>query len=135
MYSTETKIRINYSHVDQMGYVFFGNYPTFYEIGRTELLRELEMSPLQMEKEGIILPVRNMESEYYHPAFYDDLLTVKSTLTDITSLRLYFKFEIFNNEQKLINSGRVQMIFVNKKTGNPCRYKNLKEKLLEKQAN
>ena len=83
MYTSETKIRVNYSQVDQMGYVFVGNYPTFYEIGRTELLRELNMTPVQLEAQGVILPVRNLESEYYHPALYDELLTMKSTLKQL----------------------------------------------------
>ena len=95
MYTSETKIRVNYSQVDQMGYVFFGNYPTFYEIGRTELLRELNMTPVQLEAQGVILPVRNLESEYYHPALYDELLTMKSTLKEVTPLRLIFQFEIY----------------------------------------
>jgi acyl-CoA thioester hydrolase len=132
MYSTETKIRVNYSQVDQMGYVFFGNYPTFYEIGRTELLRELNMTPAQLEEQGVILPVRNLESEYYHPALYDELLTIKSTLKEVTALRLNFQFEIFNSEQKLINLGRVQMIFADKKNGHPRRSDDVKEKMEQK---
>lgn len=132
MYSTETKIHVNYSQVDQMGYVFFGNYPTFYEIGRTELLRELDMPPAQLEKIGVILPVRNLESKYYHPALYDELLTIKSTLTDLSPTRIDFQFEIFNSEQKLINFGRLQMIFADKKTGHPWRSDDIKEKIEQK---
>jgi len=132
MYTSETKIRVNYSQVDQMGYVFFGNYPTFYEIGRTELLRELNMTPAQLEEQGVILPVRNLESEYCRPALYDELLTIKSTLKEVTPLRLIFQFKIFNSEQKLINLGRVQMIFADKETGHPRRSNDIKEKMEQK---
>ena len=132
MYTSETKKRVNYSQVDQMGYVFFGNYPTFYEIGRTELLRELNMTPAQLEEQGVILPVRNVESEYFHPAVYDELLTIQSTLKEVTPLRLIFQFEIFNSDQKLINLGRVQMIFADKKTGHPRRSNDIEEKMKQK---
>jgi acyl-CoA thioester hydrolase len=132
MYSALTKIRVNYSQVDQMGYVFFGNYPTFYDIGRTELLRELDMTPAQLEKQGIMLPVRNLQSKYYQPALYDELLTVKTTLTDISPLRLNFQFEIFNSKKNLINFGKLQLIFVDEHSRNPRRSNDIAEKLMQK---
>lgn len=132
MYSALTKIRVNYSQVDQMGYVFFGNYPTFYDIGRTELLRELDMTPAQLEKQGIMLPVRNLQSKYYQPALYDELLTVKTTLTDISPLRLNFQFEIFNSKKNLINFGKLQLIFVDQHSRNPRRSNDIAEKLIQK---
>lgn len=132
MYSALTKIRVNYSQVDQMGYVFFGNYPAIYDIGRTELLRELDMTPAQLEKQGIMLPVRNLQSKYYQPALYDELLTVKTTLTDISPLRLNFQFEIFNSKKNLINFGKLQLIFVDKHSRNPRRSNDIAEKLMQK---
>ena len=132
MYSALTKIRVNYSQVDQMGYVFFGNYPAIYDIGRTELLRELDMTPAQLEKQGIMLPVRNLQSKYYQPALYDELLTVKTTLTDISPLRLNFQFEIFNSKKNLINFGKLQLIFVYKHSRNPRRSNDIADKLMQK---
>lgn len=121
MYTTETTVRVNYSMTDKMGYVFFGNYPTFYDIGRTELLRELGMSTARLEKMGIMLPVRKIESDYLHPALYDELLTIRTTLKKISPLRLDFQFEIFNSEKIRLNLGHLQLIFVDSQTRSPRR--------------
>jgi acyl-CoA thioester hydrolase len=95
-------------------------------------LRELDMTPAQLEKQGIMLPVRNLQSKYYQPALYDELLTVKTTLTDISPLRLNFQFEIFNSKKNLINFGKLQLIFVDEHSRNPRRSNDIAEKLMQK---
>lgn len=117
---------------DQMGYVYFGNYPEFYDIGRTELLRSLEMEPAKLEKQGIMLTVRQVDAQYCHPAFYDELITIKSTLIKVTPLQLDFKFEIFNPQGKLLNFGHLTLIFVDKNSRKPRRSNDIIHQLEQK---
>ena len=77
MYSSTTKIRVRYGETDAMGYVYYGNYPLYYEVGRTEMIRDLGLTYKKIEEDGILLPVTSLNIKYYKPALYDELLTVK----------------------------------------------------------
>ena len=115
MYSHDYSVRVRYGDTDQMGVVYYGNYPRFYEIGRMELIRSLGLSYFKWEEElDIILPVVSMESRYHYPARYDDLLRIKSTLHEMPSKLIHFEHRIFNERGILINSGNVKLFFVNK---------------------
>ena len=72
MYSHEIKIRVRYGETDKMGYVYYGNYPEYYEVGRTELLRSLGFTYRQLEDLGILMPIVEMNIQYFRPSFYDD---------------------------------------------------------------
>ncbi len=77
MYTYAIQIRVCYADTDQMGYVYYGNYARYYEIGRVEALRNLGFSYKELEASGIMMPVYEHFSKYLQPARYDDLLTVK----------------------------------------------------------
>ena len=77
----DTKIRVRYAEADRMGYVYYGNYATYFESARTEMLRSLGFSYKDWEDNGIILPVREMHIRYRNPAFYDDLLTIRTIIS------------------------------------------------------
>tara|TARA_Y100000780_G_C13361639_1_gene293119 strand:- start:13 stop:255 length:243 start_codon:yes stop_codon:yes gene_type:complete len=79
MYSSETKVRVRYSETDQMGFVYYGVFAQYFEIGRVELLRSLGISYKKLEEEGYFLPVVNFEIHYKKPAFYDEL-SIKTTI-------------------------------------------------------
>ena len=121
MYSYETKIRIRYGDIDKMGYCYYGNYPLFYETGRTELMRSLGYTYGRLEDKGILMPVLNMHVNYFQPAFYDDEITVKTTITEMPVARIRFVYELFNVEGKLINKGETTLAFLNEKTRKPMR--------------
>jgi acyl-CoA thioester hydrolase len=74
------QFRVRYGETDQMGYVYYGNYAQYFEMGRVEWLRNLGTSYKRMEESGIMLPVLNLNINYLKPAKYDDLLTLKTTL-------------------------------------------------------
>ena len=61
-------VRVRYADTDQMGYVYYGNYGRFYEIGRVEALRSLGMSYRDMEDSGIMMPVYDNYCRYHHPS-------------------------------------------------------------------
>jgi acyl-CoA thioester hydrolase len=117
MYNHDFKIRIRYGDTDQMGVVYYGNYPRFYEIGRMEMLRSLGLSYVRWEEEyGIIMPVVSMESRYLYPAKYDDELRIKTTLTEMPSKMISFDHKIFNERGILVNKGNVKLFFLQKET-------------------
>jgi len=121
MYRSETKVRVRYGETDQMGYVYYGNYAMYFEVGRVEALRQLGLSYKELEDGGVMLPVLKNVSNYFSPALYDDELTIVTTIKEKPSVRITFYYEIFNGSGKLIHEGETQLAFVNKETSKPCR--------------
>jgi len=131
MYVSETQIRVRYAETDQMGFVYYGNYPAYYEVGRTEGLRQLGTSYFQLEEEGIIMPVIDLNVKYIQPGRYDDLLTVRTTVPEIPKTRMQFIYEIFNEQGTLINRGETTLIFMSKERNRPVRCPAWFQKLFE----
>lgn len=120
MYTSESTIRVRYGETDQMGYCYYGNYAQFYEVGRVEALRNLGFSYRSLEESGIMLPVLEFKIKYHKPAFYDDLLKVKTTVHEINGARMLFTYEMFNEKNELLNSGETTLVFISKETNRPC---------------
>jgi acyl-CoA thioester hydrolase len=120
MFISTTKIRVRYAETDQMGYVYYGNYAQYYEVGRVEGLRDMGMSYKIMEQEGIMLPVLEYQIKYFKPAFYDDLLTLKTSIVDVKGARIYFEYETLNEQNEILNKGATTLVFVKKETNKPC---------------
>ena len=113
MYSSETSIRIHYALTDQMGMVYYGNYAQFYEIGRTEAIRQLGYTYKDIEAMGIIMPVIETHSYFLRPTKYDDLIMVKTILKEMpTAHSITFHTEIFNEAKKLLNRGETTLYFI-----------------------
>ncbi len=121
MISHDSKIRVRYAETDQMGYVYYGNYATYYEIGRTELIRKCGISYKQLEEAGIMLPVSSLSVKYKRAAKYDELLTIRTTIEKLPNVRIQFLYEVYNEENQLLNDGEVTLIFVDSKTRRPKR--------------
>ena len=120
MFTSSTNLRVRYAETDKMGYVYYGNYATYFEVGRVEGLRSLGFSYKQMEDEGIMLPVLDFQIKYFKPAFYDDLLTIKTTITEIKGARIHFEYETLNEKNELLNKGATTLVFINIATNKPC---------------
>ncbi len=130
MFITETQIRIHYALTDQMGVVYHGHYAQFYEIGRSEAIRQIGYTYKDVEAMGIIMPVVEIHSRFLRPAKYDDLITVKTTLKEIpTNFKIVFYSEIFNEQDELLNTGEVTLFFADAKTMKRC---NMPEVLKDK---
>ena len=119
MITSEIKHRILYGQIDEMGYMYYGNYPFFYEVGRTEFLRMIGISIKYLDKKGILLPAISMDIQYIRPVFYDELITIITKLKEIPKTRIKFYFEIFSIEKMLKNKGSLTFAFVDKKTRKP----------------
>jgi acyl-CoA thioester hydrolase len=119
MYTSETKIRVRYAETDKMGYVYYGNYAQYYEVGRVEALRQLGMSYKDMEDNGIMLPVLTYSIKYFKPAFYDEELTIKTIIKDIPNTRIVFEYECYNDKGILLNKGETSLVFINIQNNKP----------------
>jgi len=115
----EIKIRVRYSETDQMGVVYHGNYAQYFEMGRVEWLRNMGISYKWMEDNGIMLPVVSLTMNYKKPARYDDLLTIKTTMLKLSSVKIEFDYEITNENNELLTTGYSVLVFVDMKTGRP----------------
>jgi acyl-CoA thioester hydrolase len=119
MFSSETKIRVRYGETDQMGYVYYGNYPLYYEVARTDMIRKLGWPYKKIEQNGIMLPVLSLNVKYIKPAYYDDELTIKTIVRKLPGVRIEFEYEVYNDQDELINKGDTTLVFVDMKTGKP----------------
>ncbi len=115
------QFRVRYGETDQMGFVYYGNYAQYFEMGRTEWLRKLGITYKKMEEDGIMLPVMNLNINYLKPAKYDDLLTLKTILPKLPSAKIEFSYEVYNEEGELLTTAKTTLVFVNMKTNKPTR--------------
>jgi acyl-CoA thioester hydrolase len=113
---SETIIRVRYSETDQAGFVYYGNYAQYYEVGRVEALRQLGYTYKGLEEAGVVMPVLSMNIKYIRPALYDDLLTIKTIIRDAPITRMNFEYEISNESGKLLNKGETTLVFISKET-------------------
>ncbi|MDH4090667.1 MAG: acyl-CoA thioesterase [Cyclobacteriaceae bacterium] len=121
MYQSETTIRVRYGETDQMGYVYYGYYATYYEVARVESLRQLGLTYKEIEAMGIIMPVLENKSKFLAPGRYDEQLRIVTTLREKPGVRIRFEYEIFNTVNELIHIGETLLVFVDRTTNKPCR--------------
>ena len=117
-YVNKTEIRVIYADTDQMGVVYHSNYLRYFEIGRTELLRELGISYKDMEeKYDIMLPVKEAFVDYKISIKYDDVIVVYTSIEKLKNASLKLKYEIRSkeNEKILYSTGYTLHPFINKK--------------------
>ena len=120
MYTHSTKIRVRYGETDQMGYMYYGNYAQYYEVGRVEMLRSLGMDYAAMEASGVMLPVLELNSKFIKPALYDQEITVKTSVDESPGIRIKFRYELFNDTGELINVGTTTLVFIDMVKNKPC---------------
>jgi acyl-CoA thioester hydrolase len=104
-----------------MGYLYYGHYPEYFEVARTDMIRSLGISYREMEDMGILLPVRSLHIDYRQPALYDELLVVRSCLKSLPEIRLDIDYEIFNEKEISICRGNSVLVFVDAETRKPRR--------------
>jgi acyl-CoA thioester hydrolase len=112
--------RVMYPDTDQMGTVHHSNYVKYYETARWELFRSIGIAYKSVEEAGYLLPVITMKVKFMKTTSYDSLLTVKTTLTAMKGVRLWFRYALFNEQGELINEAETELAFVDKATWKPC---------------
>jgi acyl-CoA thioester hydrolase len=121
MFFHETKLRVRYAETDQMRYVYYGVYANYFEVARVEALRNLGCSYKALEESGIHMPVTHYEIKYMRPAFYDEELSIKTTIASMPAARILFLYETFNAKNEQLNSARTELAFLAAQTGKPVR--------------
>lgn len=120
MFVHETIIRVRYADTDQMGYMYYGNYATFFEVARTEMLRSLGMTYKSMEIDGIMMPVLEMKSKYFKPARYDENIRIKVTIDQKPGVRIIFNYDLYNENNEHIHQAETTLVFVDIEKNKPC---------------
>ena len=116
-----TQIRVLYRDTDKMGVVYHANYIVFYEAARNEMFRAVGLPYTMLEEQGIVMPIVEVESKYKAPAFYDELLTIRATIKELPVVRAIVEYEVFNEDGKLLNTGKTVLGYVNVARKVPCR--------------
>ncbi len=119
MIKSETTLRVRYGETDQMGFVYYGVYAQYYEVGRVETMRSLGFSYRDMEEAGVMMPVINLTVNYKKPARYDDEVRIVTTVKQLPSVRITFEYECYNQHNELLNTGSVMLVFMDKVTSRP----------------
>lgn len=121
MFQTSEKIRVRYAETDQMGYVYYGNYAQYFEVGRVEMLRQLDLSYKMFEESGVMMPVLTLTCKYYKPARYDDLLNIKTIIKEKPGVRIHFYYEVYDENETLLSLGETTLVFIDMKSNRPVK--------------
>lgn len=116
-------LRTRYAETDQMGFVYYGRFAEYYEIGRVETMRSLGLNYSKLESEHkVIMPVMTLQVRYLRPALYDQLLEIKTMIREIPQDTISFFTEIRNDAGQLINAATVKLCFLDAETRKrvPC---------------
>jgi len=97
----EIEIRVRYEESDPMGYLHHAHYFTYFEIGRTELLRAAGGNYRKMEEEGLLVVVVKAECRFHRPARYDDLLRLRTAITRVSQAKIEHQYELFRGTERL----------------------------------
>jgi acyl-CoA thioester hydrolase len=119
MITSRTQVTVRYAETDMMGIVYHGSYLPWFEIGRTNLLKEQGIPYRSLEAEGFRLPVLEASLKYHRPAVYDDTVTVVTTLREKPALRIRLDYEIYRGDELLV-TGHTLHAFIDR-TGKPVR--------------
>ena len=119
MYSHEIEIRVRYGEVDMMGYLYYGYYSFYYEQARVETMRSLGIPYKKMEELGFLLPVRDLHIKFHKPAFYDDIVRIKTMISKMPSVRHDFQYEMYNARAELINEAETTLVYLDKNSRKP----------------
>tara|TARA_R110002012_G_scaffold56708_5_gene145699 strand:- start:581 stop:979 length:399 start_codon:yes stop_codon:yes gene_type:complete len=121
MKTSTTTVKVRYAETDKMGVVHHANYLIYLELARIEWLNDIGISYKNMEEEGVMLPVYEMQFSFLSSAYFDDTLTIKTILKQLPRARITFDYEITNEAGKLLTKAQTTLVFVDTKTNRPTR--------------
>jgi acyl-CoA thioester hydrolase len=119
LFESTTEIRVRYAETDRMGYVYYGNYATYFEVARVEAIKKLGLSYRALEDSGIMLPVLQYSIKFYKPAFYDDLLKINTRITLCKGTRIVFDYTVLNEDGQVLSQADTTLVFISAATKKP----------------
>jgi acyl-CoA thioester hydrolase len=109
------KLRVRYSETDKMGVVYHGNYIQYFEVGRVEYMRNLGLIYAELEKQGVGMPVVNINMDYLLPASYDQELTISTWIESLPTSKIIFHNEASDEKGELVCRAQITLVFINSK--------------------
>ena len=100
----DVPLRVRYAETDRMGIVYYGSYPAYLEVARSEYMREKGLPYKNLEEMGFGLVVAGMEVKYLNPALYDDLLVIRTSVAEVQSRGVTFSYAIFRDETSIVQA-------------------------------
>jgi len=117
-----TEIRVRYADTDQMRFAYNGKYFEYFEVGRTEMMREVGLPYEVIEKSGFFMPVIETKIHFFAPAFYDELLVIETRVEKLPTVKVHIDHIIKAKERDVvICEGYVELAFLDSKTNRPTR--------------
>ena len=108
-----TNIRVRYADTDKMQFVYNGKYFEYFEVGRTEMLRSIGLSYVEVEKAGYQLPLIEAGVKYFTPALYDDVLEIEAKVKELHSPKVHIEYRVTrSNGEELIAEGFTTHAFI-----------------------
>lgn len=127
------KFRIRFNETDPLGIVWHGNYLIYFEEGREAFGREHNLTYLDIEKEGYVVPIVKSECEHKISLKYGEYATIETTLIPTLAAKIIFEYKIYNQNNEVVCTGQTTQVFVEKNGGlslnNPDFYQNWKQKM------
>lgn len=120
MIQESTKIRVRYAETDQMGFVYYGNYAEYLEVGRVAAMKKAGISYRKLEEQGVGLPVREMKIKYLRAALYDDEIEVITTIEEMPDRLIVFNYVLKRGEEVLVEA-ETTLFFMDKSTNKVIR--------------
>ncbi|KGA97267.1 hypothetical protein AJ85_04480 [Alkalihalobacillus alcalophilus ATCC 27647 = CGMCC 1.3604] len=114
-----TKIAVRYAETDQMGVVHHSNYVVWFEVGRTEFIKELGFSYAEMERDGILSPVIDLQVSYKQPTTYGEEVSIHTWVEEYDGIRVKYGYEVKNKAGQLCVTGNSVHVCVKKDNFRP----------------
>jgi len=100
--TVDTEIRVRYKETDQMGVVHHSNYYVWFEVARTEYMREQGITYKQMEERGLMLPLTETHCQYLQGALYDDTIVIKTSMTRFSGARITMEYDVMRRDDNCL---------------------------------
>lgn len=122
---SKTIITARYGETDMMGIVHHSVYALYYEQARVDFIKNFGITYLQLEKDGLMMPLVNLGCNYKKPVYFADEIVVETLVEEIKPAKIKFRYNLYNNENELVNTGYTEHGFVDSKTFKPINAKKL----------
>lgn len=111
-----TEIEARYQETDKMGFIYHGNYATWFEVARTDYISKLGFNYADMEARGIISPVTHLDVKFIKPVTYPEKVRIKTWVERYSRLRSLYRYEIYNEKGEIATTGSTELICMTEDT-------------------
>ncbi|MBM4763446.1 thioesterase family protein [Bacillus sp. B15-48] len=125
MFISSKKIEVRYAETDQMGVVYHANYLIWMELGRTKLIEDLGFNYAEMEKDGVLSPVIDIQASYKHPVRYGEEVEIKTWIAEYDGIRVTYHYEVYNSSEEIALIGSSKHVCVKKENFRPIAIKRM----------